>query len=121
MAEVSDSEPETSRLALLRQRICIGTWAMVLLLSLRGLFEFYGMQQKWVVEQVITYVTEPFVQLFQFKFLQNPDIPAFTVFFTIIVVLAVSYSLRLFLRYAEARVSTRRYLAHHFLVMAHKH
>lgn len=120
MAEVSDSEPEISRLARLRQRICIGTWAVTLLLSLRGLFEFYGMKQKGDFEQVVTYVTEPFVQLFQFRFLQNLDIPAITVFFTLLVVLTASYSLRLFLRYAEAQVSTRRYIARHYLATAHK-
>jgi hypothetical protein len=121
MAEVSDSKPDISRLALLRQRVCVGTWVMTLLLSLRGLFEFYGMQQKTALEQAVIYATEPFVQLFQFKFLQTLDIPAITVFFTIVVVLVASYSLRLFLRYAEAQVSTRRYIARHYLAAAHKH
>jgi hypothetical protein len=120
MSEIPDSEPEISRLALLRQRICIGTWLVTLLLSLRGLFEFYGMKQKTDFEQIVIYVTEPFVQLFQFRFLQNLDIPAVTVFFTTVVVLVASYSLRLFLRYAEAQVSTRRYLARYYLVTAHK-
>ena len=112
------SEPEISRLSLLQQRISVGTWFITLLLSLRGLFEFYGMKQKGSVEQVVAYMTEPFVQLFQFSFLQNLDIPAITVFFATISLLILSYSLRLFLKYAETRMRTQRYLARHYLAIA---
>jgi hypothetical protein len=121
MSEVPDSEPEISRLALLRQRICVSTWAVTLLLSLRGLFEFYGMQQKTSLEHAIIDVTNPLVGLFQFKFLQNLDIPALTVFVTAMAILLISYSLRLFLAYAEARDNTRDYLARHFLAAPPKH
>lgn len=119
MAETS--EPEIFRLSLLQQRISVGTWFITLLLSLRGLFEFYGMKQKGSVEQAVAYMTEPFVQLFQFSFLQNLDIPAITVLFTAISLLIASYSLRLFLKYTEARLRTRRYLARQFIVVSNKY
>lgn len=121
MSEISDSEPEISRLALLRQRICISTWAVTLLLSLRGLFEFYGMQQKTSLEHAIIDVTNPLVGLFQFGVLKNLDIPALTVFVTALTILLISYSLRMFLAYAEARHNTRDYLARYFLVAPHRH
>jgi len=100
---------EISRLSTLQQRISIFTWLVVLLLSLRGLFAFYGMQQKGTIEQVVNFVTEPVVQLFSFSFLGSlGDIPAITVFFAAISLLLVSYSLQIAIKYTDIRLTRAR-------------
>jgi hypothetical protein len=109
MSEISQSPPvEVSRFALLQQRISIFTWFITLLLSLRGLYDFYGMKSKGSFEQGIHFVTEPVVQLFRFDAIENLNIPAIGVFFAAITILIASYSMQMFLRYSQSRYAKVR-------------
>ena len=100
--------PESSRFSILQQRISNITWIITLLLSLRGIFEFYGMKQKSSFEQAIIFTTEPFVQLFQFSFIVNLNIPALTVLLTALFLLILSYSARLFIMRTEQKYARMR-------------
>jgi hypothetical protein len=97
MSEVS--APDTSRLSILQERISIVTWFVTLLLSLRGILEFYGTKVKGNFELSLNFITEPFVRLFQFKSLENIDIPAITVLFSAISFLLLSCCVQLAIRY----------------------
>lgn len=102
---------DTSRLYLLRQRISFSAWVITLLLSLRGLFEFYGMKTKGTLEQAISYVTEPIVQLFRFDSVQRLDIPAISVLLAAVSILLLSYILQLGIKTTELRYERARAVA----------
>lgn len=112
---------EQHRLTILQQRISIATWLVTLILSLRGLFEFYGMKSKGDFEQSVYYMTEPIVQLFQFNFIQRLDIPGISVFFATICLLIASYTARFIIRYTEFRLHhARKVMAQHVATMTAK-
>jgi succinate dehydrogenase hydrophobic anchor subunit len=109
--------PEVSQFSQLQQRISIVTWIITLLLSLRGLFAFYGMKDKGSFEQIVTFVTEPIVQVFQLGFLDSlSDIPGIAVLFATISVLLISYIIRFALHIAEVRSAKARELVTQYVV-----
>ncbi len=113
--------PESPRLSLLQQRISIITWAATLLLSMRGLFDFYGMKTKGTFEQLVYYATEPVVQLFQFDFIERLDIPAIAVCFATVCLLIGSYTIRFFIKCTELRLRhARKVLARNMISLTAK-
>lgn len=95
----------------IQQHIVVITWLIVLLLSLRGLFAFYGMKDKGFVEQIITGATEPIVQLFSFDRITAIGIPGISVLFAAISLLLLSKLLQVGLWLTEQRAArTRTYL-----------
>ncbi|MGI9027661.1 MAG: hypothetical protein ACR2FM_02345 [Candidatus Saccharimonadales bacterium] len=102
-----------AKLKTLQQRISAATWAITLLLSLRGLFIFYGMKDKGSIEQIITFMTEPIVQLFRFDRIESIGIPAIGVLFAAISLLLISNIIQITLRLTELRLArARRYVFH---------
>ena len=91
--------------AVIQQRISIFAWAITILLSLRGMFELYGMKQKGDIELFINSITEPVVRLFQFRFLESlqQEIPGITALFATISILLMSYITIFTLKYVELR------------------
>ena len=105
----STTSTEINRLSVLQQRLSHATWFIVLLLSIRGLYTFYGMQEKGSIEQTINFVTEPIVQLFNFKFLGSlSDIPGITICFAAISLLLASYILQISIKYTQFRFTRAR-------------
>lgn len=106
---VSTIHTEVSRLSVLQQRISHVTWLIVLLLSIRGILAFYGMQEKSMFEQVINFVTEPIVQLFNLKFLGSlSDIPGIAICFAAVSLLLISYILQISIKYTQFRFTRAR-------------
>lgn len=103
MSEISHSPAQSSYLSNLHQPISVMTWLATLLLSLRGLFEFYGMKSKGSFEHNLGIITEPMVQLFSFSQIENLNIPGISVLFATITILLISYSLRISIKYFELR------------------
>lgn len=99
---------EASQLTVLQKRISTITWFTVLLLSIRGLYAFYGMKEKGLLEQSVTFITQPIVQLFDFPSINALDIPALTILFSAISILLVSYTAQLCIKYTEFRLSRAR-------------
>lgn len=87
MASTPPPNHKPTRLKLLQQRISIVTWCITLILSLRGLFAFYGMKDKGFIEQIISFVTEPLVQLFRFERIESLEIPGISILFATIAIL----------------------------------
>lgn len=107
-------DPALSRLALLQKRVAFITWIIVTLLSLRGLFVFYGMKEKGSLEQIITFITEPMVQLFKITGIDNINLPAASVFMSLITVLLFSNIFQTVIRRTDARlVKAHLYLLRH--------
>ena len=111
---MSDLPPAeaTPHLSTLQQRISIVTWLLTLLLSMRGLYAFYGMKEKGFLELLITVVTEPIVQLFQFASLSSSDIPGMSVLFATVSVLLISYTARAVIKFTEVRLVRSREVKH---------
>ncbi len=96
----------------IQQRISVTTWLITLLLSLRGLFAFYGMKDKGSVEQVITFVTEPAVRLFSFDPITAIGIPGISVLFAAVSILLISNMLQIGLWLTEQRqIRVQEYVA----------
>lgn len=101
-----------SRLSLLERRLSNLTWFIVLLLSLRGIYEFYGMKEKGLLEQALVYVTQPFVQIFQFGFIENLNIPALPVLLAAVSLLLASKWVRLYIYRTDLRFARMRRLVY---------
>ncbi len=86
---------ELPRLHALQQRVSIITWIVVCLLSVRGLFAFYGMKEKSWVEQLIHLITDPIVSIFSFSSLEASNIPGITVGLAAVSLLIISYFVQL--------------------------
>lgn len=114
MADISPNA--STHLKTLQQRISITTWAITLLLSLRGLFAFYGMKEKGSFEQIITFITEPMVQLFTFERLANLEIPGINVLFATVSFLLLSQLVQFGIWLADQRLThARHYVYRHAL------
>ena len=107
MAEkIHSANADVTALNQLQQRISLATWIITLLMSLRGLYDFYGMKQKGFLEQVVAFFTEPMVQLFQFPFLKSlEDIPAIGVLFATVCLLLLSSIIQIVVKVALFKVS----------------
>jgi hypothetical protein len=111
---------ELSHLNIWQQRLSIITWLVTLLLSLRGLYEFYGMKVKGSFEQAVFLVTDPVARAFDFNFLHNLDIPAIGICFATISILLISSSMQLFLKFIDRHyLWTRDLLFYQALAVAY--
>lgn len=103
------SNHQPSQVKILQQRISIITWSVTLLLSLRGLFAFYGMKEKGSTEQILMYVTDPWVQLFRFDQIEALAIPGISVLLAAISLLLLSNVLQVSLWLVELRMARARH------------
>jgi hypothetical protein len=104
----SNHSPKFSRFQLLQERVSIVAWSYTLLLSLRGIYIFYGMKEKGSIEQIVTFLTDPVVQLFRFERIESLDIPAIGVLFAAVSILLISQILQLGIRLTELRLARAR-------------
>lgn len=114
MTETSNAETSRLRLKILQQRTSTVTWFVTLLLSLHGLFVFYGMKEPGPVEQLLAFITGPFVYLFRFEQVEAIGIPGIGVLFAAISILLISNLIQFALKLAELRVlRTNHYVYKH--------
>jgi uncharacterized protein YggT (Ycf19 family) len=85
----------------LQQRITVLTWITTVLLSLRGLFEFYGYKNKGDFELFLITITEPIVSLFRINQSGTYIIPALDVFYAVLTVAIAGLALRAACYYIE--------------------
>ena len=118
MTNTSSSPP--SRLKILQQRISIAAWSFTLLLSLRGLFVFYGMKEKGSIEQIVTFITDPIVQLFQFNQIENIGIPGISVLFATISILLFSQFIQFSIWLTQLRFGRARAFVYQHAMRSNK-
>lgn len=114
MAELPKLDEQPNRLQILQQRVSLGTWLLALLLSTRGLLDFYGMKEPSSFELVIRYITDPFVQLFTFSQFSQLQIPAMDVFFAVTFIMFASYIVQLYFALMQ-----RRHKDIHYVLFEH--
>lgn len=107
---MSEITTELSQIKTLQQRISVTTWLITLVLSLRGLFVFYGMKEQGSFEQILSFITDPLVQLLSFERIEAIGIPGIGVLFAAITILLVSNVVQLGLKFAEIRITRARKL-----------
>ena len=88
---VSEKPVEIDRITLFIQRISIARWTITLLLSLRGIYAFYGMKEKGSLEQFIIFITDPVVGIFKIESVGSYAIPGISVLFAVVSILLASY------------------------------
>jgi hypothetical protein len=84
------------------QRISVIRWLITLLLSLRGLYAFYGMKEPGSFEQIITTITDPLVGIFKVEQSGSYTIPGLSVLFALISLLLASYLVQFAVRFYAA-------------------